>query len=61
MDGARVAAQGYPGPGAYKLETKPIRPMDQTAEVEIQVDRTFSAPPDTRELGIVLTGVGFAR
>jgi hypothetical protein len=59
MDGTPVATEGYPGPGTYKLETKPIRPAGNTAEVEIRVDRTFSAPPDTRELGIVLSAVGF--
>jgi len=61
MDGATVAAQSYPGPGTYRLETKLLRPTAGTVEVEIQVDRTFSAPPDTRELGIVLSAVGFRR
>jgi hypothetical protein len=61
MDGAPVAAQSYPGPGTYTFETKPIRPAGNTAEVEVQVNRTFSAPPDTRELGIVLSAVGFRR
>jgi hypothetical protein len=28
--------------------------------VEIAVDQTFFAPPDSRELGMVLAGVGFA-
>jgi hypothetical protein len=28
--------------------------------VEIAIDQTFFAPPDSRELGIVLAGVGFA-
>jgi hypothetical protein len=27
--------------------------------VEITVDTTFQSPPDTRELGVVLMGVGF--
>jgi len=60
MDGAPVAAQNYPRPGTYTLATRALRPPTDTAHVEIQVDRTFSAPPDTRELGIVLTAVGFA-
>jgi hypothetical protein len=29
--------------------------------VEVVVDRTFRAPPDARDLGIVLEAVGFAR
>jgi hypothetical protein len=61
MDGAPVAAESYPGPGTYTLKTAPLRPASSTANVEIQVDRTFSAPPDTRELGIVLSAVGFVR
>jgi hypothetical protein len=61
MDGAPVAAESYPGPGTYTLKTALLRPASSTANVEIQVDRTFSAPPDTRELGIVLSAVGFRR
>ena len=61
MDGTTVAAQSYLGPGTYELATKPVRPAGSTTEVEIRVDRTFTAPPDTRELGIVLSAVGFRR
>jgi hypothetical protein len=61
MDGTAVATQRYPGSGTYTLEAKPLRPTGSTVNVEIQVDRTFSAPPDTRELGIVLSAVGFRR
>jgi hypothetical protein len=61
MDDTPVATERYPGPGTYKLATKPIRPAGNTAQVEIRVDGTFSAPPDTRELGIVLSAVGFVR
>jgi hypothetical protein len=61
MDGAPVAAESYPGPGTYTLKTAPLRPIGGTANVEIQVDRTVSAPPDTRELGIVVTAIGFFR
>jgi hypothetical protein len=61
MDGAIVAAQSFPGPGRYELATKPVRPAGSTTNVEIEVDRTFTAPPDTRELGIVLSAVGFRR
>ena len=61
MDGTTVAEQSYLGPGTYELATKPVRPAGSTTEVEIRVDRTFTAPPDTRELGIVLSAVGFRR
>jgi hypothetical protein len=61
LDGHEVAAGSYPSPGAYTLESSPVRAQGSTADVEIQVDRTFTAPPDTRQLGIVLTGLGFVR
>ena len=60
LDGREVASQTYQGPGAYTLESPPMRASGATATVEIDVDRTFTAPPDTRELGIVLTAAGFA-
>jgi hypothetical protein len=60
LDGRQVASQTYPAPGTYTLESPPVRPAGATAMVEIAIDQTFFAPPDSRELGIVLTGVGFA-
>ncbi|MBV8903758.1 MAG: glycosyltransferase family 39 protein, partial [Acidobacteriia bacterium] len=59
MDGHAVAFGVYRGPGAYTLRSQPVKPLGPTANIEIQVDRTFSAPPDTRQLGIVLHAVGF--
>jgi hypothetical protein len=43
----------------YTLESAPVQPSGATATVEIGVDRTFHAPNDSRELGVVLTSVGF--
>jgi hypothetical protein len=60
LDGREVASQTYPAPGTYTLESPPVRPAGAAAMVEIAIDQTFFAPPDSRELGIVLTGVGFA-
>ncbi len=59
LDGRELVTQAYPGPGAYTLESMPIRLAGAEATVEILVDRTFSAPGDARQLGIVLTAVGF--
>ncbi len=61
LDGREVASQTYSAPGTYTLESAPVRAAAPTATVEIEIDRTFTAPPDARELGIVLTGVGFQR
>jgi hypothetical protein len=59
LDGREVAAQTYAGPGDYTLVSPPVQPASATAVVGIELDETFTAPPDTRELGIVLSGVGF--
>jgi hypothetical protein len=60
LDGREVASQTYPTPGTYTLESPPVRAAGAVAMVEIAIDQTFFAPPDSRELGMVLTGVGFA-
>ena len=60
LDGREVASQTYPAPGTYTLESPPMRAAGAVATVEIVIDETFFAPGDTRELGIVLTAVGFA-
>jgi hypothetical protein len=52
---ATVAA---PGPGALTCPA-PIAPAGPTAMIEIRVDKTFRVPPDERDLGVVLLGVGF--
>jgi len=57
LDGKQIAVKQYSGPGEYILESDPAAPG---SSLEIVLDRTFTAPPDTRELGIVLTAAGFA-
>jgi hypothetical protein len=59
MDGREVASQTYPAPGAYTLATHPLEPSGASAAIQIEIDHAFSVPGDRRELGIVLTGVGF--
>ena len=60
LDGREVAAQTYPGPGSYTLETaQPLKGVGESAAVQVDVDRTFSVPGDQRDLGVVLIGVGF--
>jgi len=60
LDGRQVVSQAYAAAGTYTLESPPVRAAGAVAIAEIAVDQTFFAPPDSRELGIVLTGVGFA-
>jgi hypothetical protein len=58
LEGHEIAKQTYHSPGSYTLQSAPVRSSGQ-ANVEIEVDRTFSAPPDLRELGIKLFALGF--
>jgi 4-amino-4-deoxy-L-arabinose transferase-like glycosyltransferase len=59
LDGKVVASKTYPGLGSWSLESTPVRGDSDFAVVEITVDKTFQSPPDMRELGVVLMGVGF--
>jgi hypothetical protein len=49
---------GAPGPGELTCPAPPL-PARASATIEIRVDKTFRVPPDERDLGIVLLGVGF--
>jgi hypothetical protein len=59
LDGRVAASETYGGPGAYTLRSPPQSPAGETATVTLTVDRTFSAPGDRRELGVVVAGMGF--
>ena len=59
LDGREVAAQTYSGPGSYTLRSAPQTPAGPTCTVTLTVDRTFSVPGDHRELGMVVTAIGF--
>jgi len=51
----------YARPGLYTITTAPVTPAGATATLTIVVDKTFSAPGDHRELGIILNGAGFEK
>jgi len=59
LDGEPVAEKTYDAPGAYTLQTAPVQPVKPTTTLTIVVDKTFSAPGDRRELGVVLIAAGF--
>ena len=59
LDGRVAASETYGGPGAYTLKSPPQSPAGETATVTLTVDRTFAAPGDRRELGVVVAGMGF--
>lgn len=56
-DGRVLATQTYPGPGKYTIATQAS--LGPTVAVSLQVDRTFTAPPDQRQLGVLLIAIGF--
>jgi len=60
LDEKEVASQTFPAPGKYEISSNgPVQTSGPSATIEIRVDRTFTPPPDLRELGVVLIGVGF--
>jgi hypothetical protein len=60
LDGRELASRTFSGPGAYVLDTpQPVRGEGQSAMLQIDVDRTFTAPGDQRDLGMVLMSAGF--
>jgi len=58
VDGQLVAEDSFNGPGSYKLSA-PFQSSNPTATVIVAVDKTFNAPGDRRNLGVLITGVGF--
>jgi len=59
LDGRVVASQTYGGPGTYTLRSTPQKPPGPVATVTLNLDRTFSVPGDHRELGVVVSAIGF--
>ena len=59
LDGRVVASQTYPAPGAYTLRAPAQQPAGPTATVTLTADRTFSVPGDHRDLGVVVSAIGF--
>jgi hypothetical protein len=57
-DGNVIAEDTFPGPGKYAL-VAPFQSSAASVTVTLSVDHTFSVPPDQRQLGVVVTGVGF--
>ncbi len=54
-----VATQTFSAPGTYSLVSPPVKPDGDTAKLTITLDKSFSVPGDSRELGIILTEAGF--
>ncbi len=59
VNGRTVAEQTYSAPGSYTLASPPVTVAGDTVTVTITVDRTFAVPGDHRQLGIIVSEVGF--
>lgn len=59
LDGRELARKTYPQPGTYVLETEPVLPAAPAAVMAITSGKTFSVPPDRRDLSIILMAAGF--
>jgi hypothetical protein len=59
LNNRQVASQTYPTPGSYTLSSAALKPDGASATIIITIDKTFSVPGDHRQLGIVLSEVGF--
>jgi hypothetical protein len=60
VDGRQVAEKSYSGPGSFTLtSSEPIQVPGDVVTVTLMIDKTFSVPGDQRELGVILTGIGF--
>jgi hypothetical protein len=53
-----VAAKTFPGPGAYELSAE-VETKESSVTATLRVDKAFRAPPDIRDLGMVVLGIGF--
>ncbi len=56
-DGKVIADNTYDKPGAYRLSA-PFKTDATQVTVGLQVDATHTVPPDSRALGMIITGVG---
>lgn len=59
LEDRTIASQVYSAPGTYSLSSAPVKPAGDTVKLTITADKSFSAPGDNRQLGIILSEVGF--
>ncbi|MBE0656160.1 MAG: glycosyltransferase family 39 protein [Bryobacteraceae bacterium] len=59
LNGDIVDSRTLSGPGMHEIVTAPKAVSMETATLAITIDRGFSPPGDSRQLGFILTGAGF--
>ena len=60
VNGSVVATAKYPASGKYELSGPVTGAPPETVTATLTTDRTFRAPHDARDLGLVLIAIGFA-
>ena len=60
LDGHAIHSEAI-APGEHRIVTPPQKPTGPTSVVSLQFDHTFSAPGDSRQLGVVLLDVGWGK
>jgi hypothetical protein len=60
LNGHPVASKIYTAPGSYTLASTPQMPGGESVTVTIKLDKSFSVQGDNRQLGAILTEIGFA-
>jgi hypothetical protein len=61
LDGKVVLAKTLPGPGMHRIVSEPVKAAGATGIVTLKLDKTFSAPGDARQLGVVLRDLGWGK
>ncbi len=59
LNGAVIDRRTLAGPGMNEILTAPQSVSTETATLTISIDRGFTPPGDSRNLGFILTGAGF--
>jgi hypothetical protein len=60
VNGAAIATAKYVAPGKYELAGTIEGALPEAVTATLSTNRTFRAPGDARDLGLVLTAIGFA-
>jgi hypothetical protein len=61
LDGKVVLVKTLPGPGTHRIVSEPVKGAGPTGIVTLELDKTFSAPGDSRKLGVVLLDLGWGK
>ncbi len=61
VDGQQVLENTFEKPGAYTVATGMLARRPGQATVTMRVDKTVRIPPDQRDLGVLLSVIGFSK